>query len=583
MPRSSQCSPGAGREALHERHVHVADQLCDVLERRRAPDHGVAARQLLECHVASLSIIDGRRSMGRRRRIRQRTVGARASATIQRPDSVHRMTRQAARADADAVRDGARLGARVPRHDGRDRGAAAAWRRTSGSASAGQQWVYLAYALSLSAFYLVGGAIGDRVGLRRTFVVGVVLFAVASLLTALAPSEGVLIGGRALQGVGGAVLTTTSLALLRVTWAGRGGPRDRPLDVADEPRHRGRAAARRRDRAGGLLALGLPDQRAARGRHGRARARRTRGGRARRRAARRSISSARRSSPSRSSGSATRSSRCASAGSRQVLPFLVVGIVALDRPRRLDAAGARSGGAAVAPARARPRGREPRHARHVRGARRAPAVPARLPAVPRLLADARGPRLRAAEHRADPARAALRPLRRPQRPAAPDRVRRGDDRRRGAAAAAGHRPAATRGRGGWRASASSRSGLSAVVAPITAAALSPAPEDLAGVAAGLNQTVARVGGILSGRGDRRARRRALRRSAAARATRRSTRQPSGAVRAAGVDAFHGVVLSVAGLAFLASVLAADRSLRGHRQSRTPSSVSSATLRSSPPA
>ena len=41
----------------------------------------------------------------------------------------------------------------------------------------GQQWVYLAYALSLSAFYLVGGAIGDRVGLRRTFVVGVVLFA----------------------------------------------------------------------------------------------------------------------------------------------------------------------------------------------------------------------------------------------------------------------------------------------------------------------------------------------------------------------------------------------------------------------
>ena len=87
----------------------------------------------------------------------------------------------------------------------------------------GQQWVYLAYALSLSAFYLVGGAIGDRVGLRRTFIVGVVLFAVASLLTALAPSEGVLIAGRALQGVGGAVLTTTSLALLRVTWAGQAG------------------------------------------------------------------------------------------------------------------------------------------------------------------------------------------------------------------------------------------------------------------------------------------------------------------------------------------------------------------------
>ena len=66
----------------------------------------------------------------------------------------------------------------------------------------GQQWVYLAYALSLSAFYLVGGAVGDRVGLRRTFVAGVVLFAAASLLTALAPSEGVLIGGGRSRGWG---------------------------------------------------------------------------------------------------------------------------------------------------------------------------------------------------------------------------------------------------------------------------------------------------------------------------------------------------------------------------------------------
>ena len=87
----------------------------------------------------------------------------------------------------------------------------------------GQQWVYLSYALSLSAFYLVTGAIGDRVGLRRTFVVGVILFAIASLATALAPDERVLLIGRALQGVGGAALTTTSLALLRVTWAGQAG------------------------------------------------------------------------------------------------------------------------------------------------------------------------------------------------------------------------------------------------------------------------------------------------------------------------------------------------------------------------
>ena len=53
------------------------------------------------------------------------------------------------------------------------------------------------------------------------------------------------------------------------------------------------------------------------------------------------------------------------------------------------------------------------------------------------------------------------------------------------------------------------------------------------------------------------------------------------MRQAGVDAFHGVILAVAGLAFLAAAMAVTM-LRGHRQSRTPSSVSSATLRSSPP-
>ena len=83
----------------------------------------------------------------------------------------------------------------------------------------GQQWVYLGYALSLSALYLVSGAIGDRLGLRRAFVAGIVLFAVASALCGLAPSEGVLVGARVLQGVGGALLTTNSLALLRVVYA----------------------------------------------------------------------------------------------------------------------------------------------------------------------------------------------------------------------------------------------------------------------------------------------------------------------------------------------------------------------------
>jgi EmrB/QacA subfamily drug resistance transporter len=87
----------------------------------------------------------------------------------------------------------------------------------------GQQWVVLGYALALSALYLPTGAIGDRVGLRRMFVGGTVVFAGASMLCALADSEAWLVAGRSLQGVGGAALTTTSLALLRVTWAGSEG------------------------------------------------------------------------------------------------------------------------------------------------------------------------------------------------------------------------------------------------------------------------------------------------------------------------------------------------------------------------
>src|SRR5438034_24205 len=82
----------------------------------------------------------------------------------------------------------------------------------------GQQWVYLSYSLSLAAFYLVSGALGDRYGRRSVFVAGVVGFALASALCAVAPGEGVLVVARFLQGIGGAVLTTNSLALLRVVY-----------------------------------------------------------------------------------------------------------------------------------------------------------------------------------------------------------------------------------------------------------------------------------------------------------------------------------------------------------------------------
>jgi EmrB/QacA subfamily drug resistance transporter len=88
---------------------------------------------------------------------------------------------------------------------------------------AGQQWVYLSYSLSLAALYLVSGALGDRYGRREMFVAGVVAFAVASALCGIAPNEETLVAARFLQGVGGAVLTTNSLALLREVYGADSG------------------------------------------------------------------------------------------------------------------------------------------------------------------------------------------------------------------------------------------------------------------------------------------------------------------------------------------------------------------------
>src|SRR6478672_619777 len=406
----------------------------------------------------------------------------------------------------------------------------------------GQQWVYLAYALSLSAFYLVGGAIGDRVGLRRTFIVGVALFALASLLTALAPSEAVLIGGRALQGVGGAVLTTTSLALLRVTWAGEagraiglwtsltslatvGGPPlggvivqtiswrwvfliNVPLAAltvvlalagrGDDRETHGRSTL---DLVGsGLVAVGLV-------------------------------------------GITYALVEVREKGLAEVLPFLVVGVVALAGlvvwtlkardpvvpPSLLRVPGLTSAnlvtlvmyaalGAHILflPVYLQFLGFSPT----LSGLVFTPPSIALIVLAPRFgrYADRNGPRLPIAGGAATIGVAVLLLL-----------------------------PATDRA-DAWTWGVASvclfALGLSAVVAPITAAALSPAPEELAGVAAGLNQTVARIGGILSvvaigalagavfinhgGVGD-------------------TPFDPSavGAVREAGVDAFHGVILAVA--------------------------------------
>src|ERR671937_597099 len=83
------------------------------------------------------------------------------------------------------------------------------------------QWVVDAYALTLAALLLTGGSIADRVGRRRVFLIGLVVFTVASVLCGLATSPTGLNLARALQGVGGAFMFATSLALLASAYSGR--------------------------------------------------------------------------------------------------------------------------------------------------------------------------------------------------------------------------------------------------------------------------------------------------------------------------------------------------------------------------
>ncbi|HXO99574.1 MAG TPA: MFS transporter [Luteibacter sp.] len=80
--------------------------------------------------------------------------------------------------------------------------------------TADAQWVMEAYALLLSALLLVGGVLGDHFGRRRVFVIGSIVFTLASLVCAVSPNIATLIGGRAIQGFGAALLVPGSLALI---------------------------------------------------------------------------------------------------------------------------------------------------------------------------------------------------------------------------------------------------------------------------------------------------------------------------------------------------------------------------------
>jgi EmrB/QacA subfamily drug resistance transporter len=94
----------------------------------------------------------------------------------------------------------------------------------------GLQWIVNAYTLVFGGFLLLGGRLGDILGRKRLFLVGLVVFTGASLLDGLAGSEGVLIGARALQGLGAALISPAALSIIATTFA-EGAERARALAV----------------------------------------------------------------------------------------------------------------------------------------------------------------------------------------------------------------------------------------------------------------------------------------------------------------------------------------------------------------
>jgi EmrB/QacA subfamily drug resistance transporter len=107
--------------------------------------------------------------------------------------------------------------------------------RDLGASTSALQWILNGYLLTLASLILLGGSLGDRYGRRRIFVLGVGLFTAASLLCAIAPNSEMLIFARLLQGIGGALLTPGSLAMIEASfrptdraraigaWSGLGG------------------------------------------------------------------------------------------------------------------------------------------------------------------------------------------------------------------------------------------------------------------------------------------------------------------------------------------------------------------------
>jgi EmrB/QacA subfamily drug resistance transporter len=94
-----------------------------------------------------------------------------------------------------------------------------------GAGFAGLQWTLNGYTLTLASLILLGGSLGDRFGRRRVFMLGTAWFALASLLCAVAPNVELLVAARGLQGIGGALLTPGSLAIISSSFVRADRPR----------------------------------------------------------------------------------------------------------------------------------------------------------------------------------------------------------------------------------------------------------------------------------------------------------------------------------------------------------------------
>jgi EmrB/QacA subfamily drug resistance transporter len=99
-----------------------------------------------------------------------------------------------------------------------------------GFSTTGLQWVVNAYTLTFAGFLLLGGRASDLLGRRAVFLAGIALFTISSLVCAAAGSRGLLLGARALQGLGGAIISPASLAIITTSFE-EGAERNRALGV----------------------------------------------------------------------------------------------------------------------------------------------------------------------------------------------------------------------------------------------------------------------------------------------------------------------------------------------------------------